>query len=107
MPRIKELEAIADKTGQMPQALLDEPKLSTELLYISRAFSLLSSRRSSGFSINPISLESIAAYLNLFESYIFPNDIFVHFICVMDNAYLNKAANKQKHGRTGNNSSRR
>lgn len=57
------------------------------------AFDMLSSRRSSGFAPNPISMQDINAYLNIFGA----TDIekFIRHIIIMDCAFLNYIAKIQ------------
>lgn len=87
------LEDLEDK-GLNPQALNSKPILNDWMQEYIIAFDILSSRRSIGFSLNPISMSDILAYIQIYST----NDIdsFVKFIIIMDSTFLSYMAKSNK-----------
>lgn len=59
-----------------------------------KAFDVLSSRRTAGFSINPISMSDIKAYLDIFGCE-YP-EIFIELLIMMDIEFLRYYNSKRK-----------
>ncbi len=73
--------------GREPKALENRPDFPEYLKEYFKAFYLLSSKRSMGFSAeNPISTQDIAAYLELYPTE--DTDLFVFLLSEMDSEYL-------------------
>ena len=86
--KVQKLEEIESSTGITPKALSDKPQLFGWLIELADIYRILSSRRSIGFSENPIPLSEIVAYVALFGSPSIPVDIVVDMIGIMDSKYL-------------------
>lgn len=67
------------QTGVEPLALLNRPDLPDYLLEYINAFDLLTTRRSVGLAVNPISLSEIAKYIEIFGC-TEPDVFFLHII---------------------------
>lgn len=87
---MKKLVEIEQATGTTPAALLDAPVavgLEKELVL---AYNFLASRRSIGFTPNPIPLSEIESYVKIFGTPSMPVDVFVELLGTMDVEYLTK-----------------
>jgi len=82
------LESIEEQTGVTPKALLDAPKLHGVAKEVSTLYNILASRRTAGFSANPIQLSEIYALISLYGAPTLPIDIFIELIGTMDIKFL-------------------
>jgi hypothetical protein len=75
-----------------PPALDKKPEVQEWMLEFIQAFDVLSSRRTVGMGANPISMQDILAYLQIYGSS--DVDLFVKYIIAMDiefMQFINKA----------------
>ena len=86
-----------ESDGHKVPALEEEPELLPEVEYYWRAFSRLSSSRSSGFSIGYIAFSEIVLYLNEYciESLEDRQD-YIKWIQFIDNTYISLLNKKEK-----------
>lgn len=79
---------IENATGVTPKALDDEPKLYGICVEMAHIYNTLASRRTCGFTPNPIQLSEIDVYLRIFGGPSIPVDVFLDLIGMMDVKYL-------------------
>lgn len=79
------LEDLESK-GLNPAALESKPTVYDWMQEYILGFDILSSRRSVGFSVNPISMSDILSYIQIFGCS--DIDLFVKFIILMDATFL-------------------
>jgi hypothetical protein len=61
----EQLRAIAEETGRLPPALRDEPEVFEDMLWVWDAFWVLHRSRPIGWSVGPIPISEIDAYVRL------------------------------------------
>lgn len=93
------LNALADQSGIIPQALTDKPDVFEDLEPVLRAFGVLSASRPlhAGPTLavaGPIPLTEIQAYCALFDMR--ETEDFIHLIRAMDDAYLTRVAERRR-----------
>lgn len=96
-PKVKKLVEIEQASGKTLDALNEVPVtygLERELVL---AYNFLASRRSVGFTANPIPLTEIQSYIQIFGPPIMPMDVFIDLLGMMDMEYLSKVTPKN-HG---------
>lgn len=76
------------QTGNTPKALLDAPALHGVCKELSTAYNILASRRTAGFTANPIQLSEIFSFIQLYGQPSLPIDMFISLIGTMDMKFL-------------------
>ena len=84
--------------GLKPQALNQKPTVYDWMQEYIIAFDILSSRRSVGFAPNPISMQEMLAYIQIYGAS--DVDSFVKYMIVMDSKFLQHVT-KEKPGTKG------
>jgi len=79
--------ADVEALGLESKALDSRPTVYPWMTEYISGFDVLSTRRTNGMALNPISLHEIESYIRLFE--IEDSIIFIHFIILMDSEFLN------------------
>lgn len=87
-PYLKSLTKIAEQTGVTPEAIESYPLVPDIFHEYCSAFTVLSSRRTVGMALNPISLADIKAYVDLFGTPNYGIEIFVEMIGKMDAEFI-------------------
>jgi len=90
-----------DASNPIPTAILNKPILPGELFDVWEAFWLLNSCRQSGFSVQPLSLQEIKAYFDIYGK-VDDYEAFIEYIKQLDMLFLKKA--KEEYDRNSNKS---
>jgi hypothetical protein len=87
---------MAEDSGEIPPALVNQPDIPLYLCDITHAFKILSPQRNIGMEVCPITLSDIKAYIDLFGEPLLGRELFVNLLSQVDQTFLEKSRNVRR-----------